>query len=202
MVDEWSVNGTPGGGGVFGTVAGNGPTAIFTAPTIEPTPHTVAIEARVRNPKKGPTAKSLVSSNITNTEDSWEGRATATVPGALEVVADVIWTLDKVVNNVATYKATGTVSVALTGCTINPSTNVIDPEVAEVLIVDYNANPPTYHGAGAASWPIILACPPAPPAAAPAGLVGDSKGMLGVEAEGHGGGSGRCGRRPGCATTR
>lgn len=64
-IDEWSVNGRPGGGNVFGTVSGSGATATYTAPSTEPIPNPVAVSARVRNPNKGASAKTLVSSVIT-----------------------------------------------------------------------------------------------------------------------------------------
>ena len=40
VIDEWSVNGRLGGGGVFGTVVGSGATATYTAPDNAPTPPT------------------------------------------------------------------------------------------------------------------------------------------------------------------
>jgi hypothetical protein len=45
--------------------------ATYTAPANELTPNTVAVSARVRNPRRGPTARTLVVSNITIAEESW-----------------------------------------------------------------------------------------------------------------------------------
>lgn len=70
-VNEWSVNGVPGGGGVFGRVSGNGAMATYTAPTTAPIPNTVAVSARVHNPRKPASAKTLVVSNITIVE-AWK----------------------------------------------------------------------------------------------------------------------------------
>jgi hypothetical protein len=96
-VSEWSVNGRPGGGGVFGTVLGSGATATYTAPATEPIPSTVAVSARVDRGAK----VTRVVSNITIVEDSWTGTASST-SAVISVTAQVIWTLESTDNNVAT----------------------------------------------------------------------------------------------------
>jgi hypothetical protein len=163
VIDEWSVNGRLGGGGVFGTVVGSGATATYTAPENAPTPPTVEVSARVHNPKKPASAKTLVVSLITIAEDSWTGTSTSTHAPA-NVSADIIWTLDRTVNNVSTYLPSGTVNVSggiYDFCTVNPATWVIEPADG-ALVIDYNANPPTYFGGGTTSWAAGLTCPPAP----------------------------------------
>lgn len=160
-VDQWSVNGRLGGGGVFGTVAGSGVSATYTAPANAPTPPTVAVSARVR--VQGIGGLTLVASSITIAQDSWTGTSTSTFAPA-NVSAEIIWTLDRTVNNVSTYLPSGTVSVSggiYAFCTVNPATWVIEPADG-MLIVDYNTTPPTYYGGGTTSWPAGLTCPPAP----------------------------------------
>ncbi len=160
-VDQWSVNGRLGGGSVFGTVAGSVWSAIYMAPANAPTPPTVAVSARVS--VRGIGGTTLVVSNITIAQDSWTGTSTSTFAPA-NVAAEIIWTLDRTVNNVSTYVPSGTVSVnggIYAFCTVNPASSVITPGDG-MLIVDYNANPPTYYGGGTTSWAATLTCPPAP----------------------------------------
>lgn len=160
-VSEWSVNGVPGGGGVFGTVSGSGTTATYTAPATEPIPNTVAVSARVDRGAKG---KTLVVSNITIAEDSWTGTGSS-VNGVIHTTANVTWTLESIDNKVAVYRPTGTVSIAIPPVvctvTVDPSSHTINPSTDGQLIVDYNADPPTYYGSGGSFWPITLAevCP-------------------------------------------
>ena len=64
-----------------------------------------------------------------------------------------------------------------------------------MLFVDFNTNPPTYHGSGLALWASILTftCPNPPPPIStflPAAFFGGSKGTLGVEAAGEVSGNG------------
>ncbi|MBP8295745.1 MAG: hypothetical protein KAX84_06525 [Burkholderiales bacterium] len=164
-VNEWSVNGHPGGGAVFGQVAGSGATATYTAPTTVPIPNPVAVSARVHAPRSARGQRnSLVSSVITIADDSWTGTGTAVYTGPpLTAVAQVTWVLESNVNGVATYRPTGTMTVNqyLAPCIISPLDWPLDPADGK-LVVDYNANPPTYHGDGVAHWPATIACPPVP----------------------------------------
>lgn len=48
-MEEWSVNGVPGGDATVGTVAGAGAMAIYTAPARRPSPSTVAVTVRFRD---------------------------------------------------------------------------------------------------------------------------------------------------------
>ena len=164
-VNEWSVNSRLGGGDVFGRVAGSGATAIYTAPITVPIPNPVTVSARVHAPRSALGERnSLVVSIITITEDSWTGTGSAiyTAPPKT-ATAQVTWTLESIVNNVATYTPTGTITVNqfLAPCIINPLSGTLDPALGK-LIVDYNANPPAYHGNGVAQWPATVACPPGP----------------------------------------
>jgi hypothetical protein len=193
-VDQWSVNGRLGGGGVFGTVVGSGGwSGVYTAPANAPTPPTVAVSARVR--VTGLSGSDLVVSNITIAEDSWTGTGKSTSE-ATDATAEVIWTRESIVGNVATYRPSGVVSVTVHGCArYDPSTGVIDPASGGVLFVDFNTNPPTYHGSGLALWPSILTftCPNSPPPIStflPAAFFGGSKGTLGIEAAGEVSGGG------------
>jgi len=156
-INEWSVNGQPGGGSVYGRVTGRDQFATYFAPSSKPTPDTVAVSARVHNPLKGPSAKTLVVSNIRIVEDQWIGTATLTTVTS-SASAQVTWNLDSVVNGVATYKPTGSVSATLPPCTLNPSSAAVTPGDV-TLVVDYNAEPPTYHGKGAVGWTAVYNCP-------------------------------------------
>ena len=193
-VDQWSVNSRLGGGGVFGTVLGSGGwSGVYTAPANAPTPPTVAVSARVR--VTGLSGSDLVVSNITIAEDSWTGTGKSTSE-AIDATAEVIWTRESIVGNVATYRPSGVVSVTVHGCArYDPSNGVIDPASGGVLFVDFNTNPPKYHGSGLALWASILTftCPNPPPPIStflPAAFFGGSKGTLGVEAEGEVSGNG------------
>ena len=159
-VDQWAVNGVPGGGGAFGTVVGSGAAATYTAPSSKPSPATVAVSARVRVQSIGGSA--LVVSNITIAEDSWTGTATS-IFAPQNVSANLTWTLDSTVNNVATYRSSGTATISggvQPACIVSPSNSSIDN--TGLLVVDYNANPPTYFGGGSTSWPSSISCPPVP----------------------------------------
>ena len=69
---DWSVNGTPIGGPVFGTVQGKFNSALYTAPNTAPTPkNLVAVSARIK-PRVG-TELVMVVSNITIKDDVWQG---------------------------------------------------------------------------------------------------------------------------------
>ena len=185
-VSDWSVNGVMGGGSVTGTVSGSGTAGTFVAPATKPNPNTVTVSALVKKSPLG--QKVLVTSNITITEDSWTGTGKST-SDAIDASAEVIWTLESNDNNVATYRPSGTASVVVHGCIVySPSIGVIDPATG-VLVVDFNANPPTYHGTGLTVWPAVqtVTCANPPPPIStfvPAVFFGGSKGALGVEAAG------------------
>jgi hypothetical protein len=166
-VNEWSVNDRPGGGPNFGVVAGSGAAATYTAPASEPIPSTVAVSARVHNPKKAPTAKTLVVSNITITEASWTGTATGVSDDGITRItatAQVTWTLESTNNKIAVYRPTGVVSETVDPygtpirCTasLNPSSNALDPAASGILTIDSNFTPPTYHGHGSSNWAATL----------------------------------------------
>ncbi len=155
VVSQWAVNGNPGGGGAFGTVSGAGVAALYTAPDNEPLPNTVAVSARIDRGAKG---TALAVSNITITEDMWTGSGSSlSTGGEYTFNAKVTWVLkSRDANNVALYAALGKATLGKAGCSIYPSTNDVDPR--GFLFVDFNANPPTYHGAGATFWTARQAC--------------------------------------------
>jgi len=151
-VSEWSVNGGRAG---YGTVSGSGSTATYTAPAFEPIPNPVTVSARVDWGARG---TALLVSIITIAEDSWTGTASGVDPPTNETgTADVTWTLDRIVDNIAVFLPTGTVRISRLQepCTytFNPSSHALDPSTDGRLVIDYNTNPPTYHGYGSSSWP-------------------------------------------------
>ena len=186
-ISDWSVNGVLGGNSTTGTVTGSGASGTFVAPATKPSPNVVSVSARVKKSPLG--EKVLVSSIITITEDSWTGTGKSTSE-AIDASAEVVWTRESMVDNVATYRPSGVASVTVHGCLVyNPSSGVIDPSSGGFLVVDFNVNPPTYHGTGLALWPTVatVTCPNPPPpfnTFAPAAFFGGSKGALGVEAAG------------------
>jgi len=97
---------------------------------------------------------------------NWIGTASGTFTTA-EIVesttASVTWYMYSFVGNIAVYRPAGTVSATITfvGCTngkLFPSSHLLDPSTDGTLTIDYNANPPAYHGAGLSSWPTTLVC--------------------------------------------
>jgi hypothetical protein len=97
---------------------------------------------------------------------NWKGTASGTMNSAVIVqtnTADVTWSLDSFVNNVATYRPYGTVTatISFVGCSngrLVPASHTLDPSTDGMLTIDYNANPPTYHGAGLSTWATTLVC--------------------------------------------
>ncbi len=174
-ISDWSVNGVLGGNSATGSVTGSGDSGTFVAPGTKPSPNVVTVSARVRKSPLG--EKVLVTSSITITEDSWSG-TTKSISPAQNVEADVTWSLDSTVNNVATYLPSGNVSVVLAGalgevCSVAPRVFNISPTDG-VLTIDYNATPPTYWAGGAVGWPGTLTCqvPGGPSASNPAPITG------------------------------
>ncbi len=158
----WSVNGVVGGGGITGTVTGNGSgqaTATYKAPAFKPSPNTVAVSAQVEQKVKG----FLLVSNITIEDtDAWIGTTSYTVIGPVTVgqvvTAQVTWTLDVTQGpGIFVYRPSGTANITGTGCTWAPASGAI-ARADGVLTLDYNANPPTYLGNGTSSWPATLSC--------------------------------------------
>ena len=135
------------------------------------------------------TGKYLVITQITIVDDQWVGTGESS-SAAISVRAQVTWKLESLLENIATYRPSGTASVVVHGCLrFTPDNGVIDPSFGGVLFVDYNSSPPSYHGSGLALWPAIATstCPDPPPPLstfAPAAFFGGSKGALGVEAQG------------------
>ena len=156
----WAVNGAPGGVSGLGLVAAtSGISATYTAPATKPRPNRVAVSAQV----VGAARNTTVVSNITIVDGQWTGTSTATSV-AQNVSAEIIWTLDRAVDNVFTYLPSGTITVSggiYARCTVNPATSVIEPTQG-ILVVDFNATPATYYGGGAWSWAAMLTCPGAP----------------------------------------
>lgn len=179
-VSEWSVNGVLGGSGTTGTVSGSGLTATYTAPATKPSPNVVAVSARVDLGARG---KALVVSNITIVE-GWTGTTSMSTDG-MTVSAQVTWTLESTVDNVDTLRPSGTVSAVVPTCSIAPPSAEILPSDG-VLMIDYNVDPPTYHGVGSSVWATTYTCQGADPFAGSvaAAFFGGNSGTLGVEAVG------------------
>ena len=127
---------------------------------------------------------------------NWIGTAKGTfgTPDIFETAtANVTWNVSSYLNNIAVYKPTGTViaTIALVGCTngnLVPASHALDPSSDGILTIDYNANPPAYHGTGLSSWSAILVCDEGsiPGYEGQVDYFGGSKGSgpLGVEAAG------------------
>ena len=127
---------------------------------------------------------------------NWIGTAKGTLTSSVIVetsTANVSWNLSSFINNVAVYKPTGivTATIAFVGCTngnLVPSSHSLDPLSDGLLTIDYNANPPTYHGTGLSTWPSTLVCDEGstPGYEGQVDYFGGSKGAgpLGVEAAG------------------
>jgi hypothetical protein len=123
--------------------------------------------------------------------DSWSGTSSLTVVGPTgvgeTVTAQVTWTSEIIqTDGVVIYRPTGTASIVAVGCSVNPSSGPIE-RLDGILNVDYNANPPTYWGAGMSSWPATLTCTdPTFSVSAPmvARFFGSSGGVGGVMAQG------------------
>jgi hypothetical protein len=155
-VSAWSVNGTLGGGNIFGTVSGQGATATYRAPANEPIPNTVAVSAKVHLRIKGTLRTVTVVSNITIAGHRWEGTGIMVNP-AYTATADVVWTLEQGQNGISTYVPNGTVTVDLP-C-VTPNTMPISQSDG-FLTIDFNASPPTYEGFGVTVW--VASCGPYP----------------------------------------
>jgi hypothetical protein len=97
---------------------------------------------------------------------NWTGTSMGTfaTPEIVETTtANVTWKLSTFVGNIAVYKPTGTVSatISFVGCSnghLVPPSHAIDPSSDGLLTIDYNANPPSYHGTGLSSWSATLVC--------------------------------------------
>ena len=192
-VDDWSVNGQAGGNGTVGTVAGANETATYTAPSTVPNPHIVAVSARTRVQQIGGSA--LVVSKIAIVGESWSGTAAGTLTSTVIVetgTAAVTWTLHSMVDNVAVYRPTGTVSatISFVGCVgarLDPSSHTLNPSTDGTLTIDYNLAPPAYHGAGLSQWSATLICDTGGSTPGYGGQVdffGGSGGAFGTEAAG------------------
>ncbi len=155
LASDWSVNGRPGGGS-FGTVSGNGSAGTYIAPSFEPSPNVVAVSATVTG-KGG--RKTLLVSNITVVgADSWTGTASfRDRQHSAEV--QVTWVLLVRDNNIAQYVASGTGTIASDeGQCKYPATSG-SLGGAGILVVDFNASPPTYKGIGATGvWNVTRTC--------------------------------------------
>ena len=182
-VGEWSVNGTPGGGGAIGTVSGNGSGAMYTAPAVEPSPNTVAVSARVTIGAKGTV---LLVSNITIGGETWSGVGESQDPAAgYGARATLKWTLAGRTNNVAVFVPSGVATLSIEDCIVSPSSGPVAP--SGWLYIDYNTTPPKYRGFGTTYWTMSLTCPPNPTASgltAAALYLGGSGGDFGAEATG------------------
>ncbi len=181
----WAVNGIPGGNSTVGTVSQTGShAAVYAAPAKKPTPDVVAVSVQLGLGAD----KYLVVSNITIFDDSWLGTGksvTCTADGCgSNGAAEVTWTLDKTVNNVASYVPSGTASLVGLPCSFAPSSVPIKSDDG-LLTVNYNTNPATYQGYGSSAWDAVVTCQGGSVAGfAGAVFLGGSKGPGGAFAEG------------------
>jgi hypothetical protein len=175
---DWTVNGVIGGNTATGTVSRNGPTATYKAPATRPSPNVVTVGAQYG---PGP----IIPSTITILGDKWTGTARSDTT-AIHATAQVTWTLESMAHQVAVFRPNGSVSIIVPGCSINPSSNTLNPATDGVLVVDFNPTPPTYSGDGSSLWLATVACTGFPSGTAPVGAAffGGSKGIIGTEAQG------------------
>jgi hypothetical protein len=134
----------------------------------------------------------MASANVTNVlvncDDgaplTWVGTGSS-VSAPINASAQVTWTRESYVGKVAIYKPSGTATATVASCTISPSGGAVQ-STGGILFVDYNTNPPSYHGDGLTLWPSTWSCPPQPPFSnqVVASYFGGGGGLLGVEAVG------------------
>jgi len=175
---SWSVNGTKGGSGTYGFVAGNGPNAEYVAPTNTPSSQNpVAVSVRVRDfrdhtvstlvsnieilPVCAPAATRLTSLVDVCTAD-WSGNSKSTITDATPVAkidAQVTWKYDAAlsIGGHSVYYAEGTATFTpLDPCfTVVPSTYTWvkgNQTAGGQLRIDYTREQPPYDGEGVALW--------------------------------------------------
>jgi len=126
---------------------------------------------------------------------SWTGTATGTLESSVNfytTTVTVTWVLDTTVNNVATYRPTGAASFTLSfvgcggGSRIDPATHALNPATDGTLTIDFNSNPPTWHGNGLSTWTSTLICDSGsiPGFEGQTDYFGGSRGVFGVDAAG------------------
>ncbi len=135
-----------------------------------------------------------VSGSTTGMAQSWVGTGSSTNSGYV-ANAQLTWAFETAVAGIASYRPTGTVTVTVPGCSIAPNSASVTPTTG-VLQVDYNTNPPTYHGVGVTAWTATYTCPQVPSftGGVSAGFLGGIGGVAGansLEAAGQVGGNGQ-----------
>ncbi len=169
-VNTWAVNSTPGGTPTYGIVVGGSLGATYVAPdrvpSLNPVTVSVSVDAGLRT---GGRATLQLVSNILIYSDSWTGIAESILGGVTTPqtsTATITWGLQSRVGDVATYRPTGTVTIARAGCTISPATYTLQPSDG-ILVVDYGALVARYWGYGFANWAINVTCPAIGPGSFP-----------------------------------
>lgn len=113
IVTDWSVNGATGGSSTTGTVAGNGVTAVYTAPNAKPASNPVAVSARASN---GASSYTVVS-NITVQDDApgYSGDVTWSLGTVFSGgSATVVFEQAKTFQFSVAYRGSGTISATYT----------------------------------------------------------------------------------------
>ncbi len=173
-VNTWAVNSTPGGTGTYGTVVGNATGAIYTAPSQVPALNPVAVSVNVdAGLRAGGRATLQLVSNVLVYNDSWSGSAHSTT-GTQTNSSTIKWVLQSRINNVATYRPTGTVTVSRPPCTVTPKDYTLQQNDG-ILVIDFTTPVATFYGYGFADWAIKMSCPQIPndiPSAAGAAYFG------------------------------
>ena len=78
------------------------------------------------------------------------GRATDASSSFVDLTAHtpILWTLESTTNNVSLYRPSGAAIADYGGCIVTPDHGDVDP--LGLLMIDFNADPPTYSGTAAA----------------------------------------------------
>ena len=133
---------------------------------------------------------------VIDVADTWTGTASGIFESANlgeTTTAELTWRLASVSGNIAVYKPSGTVRATIdlripscTGSRLDPPTHTLDPAVDGTLTVNFNVNPPTFHGTGLSYWTANLVCNEGifPGYEGQKDFFGGSGGAFGVEAAG------------------
>lgn len=192
------IDGGPVGGAVTASLSGEAAVApsgtkvpadasfTYTAANTANKAGNVSLEARSR--------RGVAKANLAfdTAEDSWIGTASYS-DDLHRASAQITWVLVNSQDNVSTYKATGSGTIASDDgtCSFPDTSGPLGTLGGGILFVDFNSTPPTYHGATATgTWDVTVTCvfgdgrteTHVQPAALP--VFGGTKGPQGVEAAG------------------
>lgn len=158
-IDNWQVNGAPGGNSTLGTVTAQGASATFTAPRAIPASNPVTVSVDVALP--GVPGKAILLSRLKVIDECpapicrlvGTSHYRELISDTLWITGDaqVTWEFSSMNGTTATYVATGTATAAWeeADCRIalSPSSFSIGPTDG-ALEIDFSTNPPTYSGFG------------------------------------------------------